>query len=169
MQAAGKLVAGFLALPVVLAFGYLYAQREPEKLKFYMEDDLEFDVWRIPIVEPYNLITTESTSRRRVGESRWHFHKAGFTNDFNPDSINYQRSFITFHDATQHAYGICDIKRKKVSFYDNYQQFREFTAANKLPNSLYNAELVYEGWSETGLLPWAKEILEQRWHLTSEK
>ena len=38
------MVAGILVLPVVLAFGYLYMQRKPEKLRFYFEDDLESDV-----------------------------------------------------------------------------------------------------------------------------
>jgi hypothetical protein len=169
MKAAGKLVAVMLALPVALAFSYLYAQREPEKSKFYLEDDLDFDVWRIPVVEPYNLITTEGSSRQQFGESRWHFQETDFTNNFNPDSINYQRGFITFHDASQHAYGFCDVKRKKISFCGNYQQFREFIATNKLSDALYSAELVYEGWSETRLLPWAKEILEQRWSSTSKE
>jgi hypothetical protein len=169
MKAAGKMVAGILALPVVLAFGYLYMQREPKKLRFYFEDDLESDVWRIPIIEPYELITADGSSGQRAGYSRWSFQEPGFTSSFNPDSINYQRGFITFHDVSHHEYGICDVKHKRVSFCGNYAQFREFIGLRKLSKSLYNTELVYEGWSETRLLPWAKEILEPRWNLTTEK
>jgi hypothetical protein len=145
MKAAGKMVAGILALPVALAFGYLYIQREPKKLRFYFEDDLESDVWRIPIVEPYELITADGSAGQQAGYSRWNFQEPGFTDYFHPDSINYQRGFITFHDASQHEYGICDVKLKSVSFCGNYEQFREFTATNKLSKSLYNTELVYEG------------------------
>jgi hypothetical protein len=169
MKAAGKMVAVILALPVALAFGYLYAQRGPDKLRFYFEDDLESDVWRIPVIEPYQLITADGSGGPRAGYSRWSFQEPDFTTSFNPDSINYQRGFITFHDASQHKYGICDMKLKNVSFCGNYEQFRDFAATKKLSKSLYNTELVYEGWSETRLLPWAKEILEPRWNLTIEK
>jgi hypothetical protein len=169
MKAAGKMVAGILVLPVVLAFGYLYAQRKPEKLRFYFEDNLESDVWRIPIIEPYQLITADGSSGQQAGYSRWNFQEPGFTAYFHPDSINYQRGFITFHDASEHTYGICDVTHKNVSFCGNYKQFREFANTQNLSKALYNTELVYEGWSETRLLPWAKEILEQRWNLTSKK
>ncbi|TVT39156.1 hypothetical protein FNT36_15965 [Hymenobacter setariae] len=169
MKAAGKLVVGILALPVVLTFGYLYAQREPKKLRFYFEDNLESDVWRIPIIEPYQLITADGRSKQQAGYSRWNFQEPDFNVSFYPDSINYRRGFITFHDASQNKYGVCDVKLKNISFCYDYKQFREFVATNNLSKSLYNTELVYEGWSETRLLPWAKEILEQRWNLTSEK
>ena len=169
MKAAGKMVAVILALPVALALGYLYMQRKPEKLRFYFEDDLESDVWRIPVVEPYQLITAYGSSEQQVGDSRWSFQEPAFTASFNPDSINYQRGFITFHDGSQRKYGICDVTHKSVSFCGDYEQFKAFTDKQQLSKSLYNTELVYEGWSQTRLLPWAKEILEQRWNLTSKK
>jgi len=169
MKAAGKLIAGFLALPVLLAFGYLYAQRTPDKPRFYVDDDLEWDVWRIPIIEPYNLITTDGNSGQRVGESRWHFNAPAFTNSFNPDSINYQQGFVTFYDASQHSYGFCDLAYKNVSFCGDYQEFREFTTNMIFSKELYNTEQVYEGWTQTRLLPWAKEILEERWKLIDKK
>jgi hypothetical protein len=169
MKAAGRLVAGFLALPVLLGFGYLYAQRTPDKPHFYFEDDLESDVWRIPIVEPYQLITADISSPQRVGDSRWSFQDPAFTASFNPDSINYQRDYITFHDASQHRYGICDLTHKSIAFCRDYEQFNAFADKQQLSKSLYNTDLVYEGWSQTRLLPWAKEILEQRWNLTSKE
>lgn len=159
------MVAVILALPVALAFGYLYRQRTPEKPRFYFEDDLESDVWRIPVIEPYQLITAYG----RADDSRWSFQEPGFTSSFNPDSLNYQRGFITFHDASQRKYGICDVTHKSVNFCRDYEQFKAFATKQQLSKSLYNTELVYEGWSQTRLLPWAKEILEQRWNSTSNK
>jgi hypothetical protein len=169
MKAAGKMVAVMLALPVALAFSYLYRQHKSEKLHFYFEDDLESDVWRIPVVEPYQLITADISSPQRVGDSRWSFQDPAFTVSFNPDSINYQRSFITFHDASQRKYGICDVTHRSITFCRDYEQFNAFADKQQLSKSLYNTDLVYEGWSQTRLLPWAKEILEQRWYLTSKK
>jgi len=169
MKAAGKMVAVILALPVALAFGYLYMQRKPEKLRFYVEDDLESDVWRIPVVEPYQLITADISSPQRIGDSRWSFQDPAFTASFNPDSINYQCGFITFHDASHSKYGICDVMHKSVNLCRDYEQFKAFATKQQLSECLYNTDLVYEGWSQTRLLPWAKEILEQRWNLTSKK
>lgn len=169
MRASGKIISGILVLPVLLAVGYLHRQREPDKLHFYFEDDLEHDVWRIPVVEPYQLITADISSQERVGDSRWSFQDLAFTVSFNPDSINYQRGFITFHDASQRKYGICDVTYKSVTFCRDYEQFKAFANKQQLSKYLYNTDLVYEGWSQTRLLPWAKEILEQRWNLTSKK
>ena len=162
------MVAGILALPIALAVGYCFAQRKPEKLHFYFEDDLERDVWRVPIVEPYQLITADDRSGQQAGYSRWSFQQPGFAGDFNPDSINYQRGFITFHDASQRSYGVCDLAHKNISLCGDYQQFRKFVNTRSLSRELYGTEQVYEGWTQTRLLPWAKEILEEQWKLTDK-
>ena len=169
MKASAKILVGLLLLPLGFISMYLYSQRKPEKPKFYFEDNLESDVWRIPIIEPYQLITADGSSQQQAGYCRWNFQEPGFAGSFHPDSLNYQRGFITFHDAQQHSYGVCDLTHKNVSFYGDYKQFRKFTDARSLSKALYNTELVYEGWSQTRLLPWAKEILEQRWSLPNKK
>ena len=168
MKAGGKIIVGLLVLPLGLALIHAYSQRKPEKLKFYFEDNLEADVWRVPLVEPYQLITTESINNHQADYSRWSFQEPEFSDNFHPDSINYQCGFITFHDALKNSYGLCDLIHKSVSFCSNYQQFRELTDAKGLSKFLYNTEMVYEGWSQTRLLPWAKEVLEQRWGLTTK-
>ena len=168
MKINGRIIVGLLVLPLSLALIYTYSQRKPEKLRFYFEDNLEADVWRIPLVEPYQLITADISSNQQANYSRWNFQEPGFSNNFNPDSINYQPGFITFHDALKNSYGICDLTHKTVSFCGGYQQFQALTSARDLSKSLYNTEMVYEGWSQTRLLPWAKEILAQRWGLATK-
>lgn len=168
MKLGGKIIVGLLVLPLCLALIYAYSQRKPEKLRFYVEDALETDVWRVPLIEPYQLITAEGSSNQQAGYSRWSFQEPGFSSSFNPDSINYQHGFITFHDATKNSYGFCDLAPKNVSFCRDYQQFCKLTEAQGLSKFLYSTEMVYEGWSQTKLLPWAKEILAQRWGLTTK-
>ncbi len=168
MKAGGKIIAGLLVLPLGLALIYFYSQRKPEKLRFYFEDNLESDVWRVPLIEPYQLITADGINNHQAGYSRWNFQEPDFQGNFNPDSINYQRGFIIFHDAPRNSYGFCDIAHKNISYCRDYQQFRKLTKARDLSNFLYSTEMVYEGWSQTRLLPWAKEILVQRWGLTNK-
>ena len=161
MKAAGKLVAGILALPVLLAFGYLYAQRTPDKPRFYVDDDLEWDVWEIPIIEPHRLITTDGRAGSQAGYSRWGFQKPGSVTGFHPDSINYQKGFITFHDPSEKQYGFYDLKSNRTTFLATYQQFDDFTKSQKLEKALFNTESVYSCWQQTRQLPWAKAIFAQ--------
>ncbi|WP_223649336.1 hypothetical protein [Hymenobacter psoromatis] len=168
MKAGGKIIVGLLMLPLGLAFIYSYSQRKPEKLRFYFEDNLESDVWRVPIIEPYQLITTDGVNNHQAGYSRWTFQEPDFQEYFHPDSINYQPGFITFHDTSQHSYGFCDITHKSINYCNDYQQFRKLAITKGLSKFLYSTEMVYEGWSQTRLLPWAKDILMQRWGLTNK-
>jgi uncharacterized protein YktA (UPF0223 family) len=160
MIAAGKMVAGILALPVLLAFGYLYAQRTPDNPRFYVDDDLEPDVSEIPIIEPLRLITADGGGSQ-AGYSRWNFQGKNMATSFHPDSLNYQKGFITFHDASQKQFGFYDLKSDKTTFLASYQQFVSFTKAKNLEKALFNTENVYSCWQQTRQLPWAKEIFAQ--------
>ena len=157
------MVAGILALPVVLAFGYLYIQRGSGKPRFYVDNDLESDVWEIPIIEPYRLITTDSRLGSQAGYSRWEFQGNDMATSFHPDSLNYQKGFITFHTPDAHRYGFYNLKNDKTTFLSSYQQFNDFTKSNDLESTLYNAESVYSCWQQTRQLPWAKEIFTQNY------
>lgn len=162
MKAAGKIVAGILALPIVLAVGYYFAQREPTRHRFYVDDDLEPDVWEIPIIEPLRLITADDGGSQ-AGYSRWNFQSRGLNTSFHPDSLNYQKGFITFHTPDAQQYGFYDLKSDKTIFLNSYQQFNDFTKSNELENTLYNAESVYSCWQQTRQLPWAREIFTQNY------
>jgi hypothetical protein len=161
MRAPGKIIAGILVLPIVLVLGYFYAQREPDKPRFYVDDDLEPDVWEIPIIEPYRLITADSRRGSQAGYSRWSFQGKNSATSFHPDSLNYQKGFIIFHTPDAHHYGFYDVKHDKTSFLSSYQQLNDFTKSNDLENTLYNTEDVYSCWQQTRQLPWAKEIFVQ--------
>lgn len=154
------MVAGVLALPVVLALAYAYAQRPIARHRFYVDDDLEPDVWEIPIIEPHRLITADGGGSQ-AGYSRWNFQEPGLITNFHPDSINYQKGFITFHDPSEKKYGFYDLRRNKTTFLATYRQFDAFSKAQGLANTLYNVESVYNCWQQTRQLPWAKEIFTQ--------
>ena len=155
---------------MVLFFACLYAHREVDKPQFYVDDDLESDVWQIPIIEPHRLITADGGSdKAQAGYSRWNFQGKGLANQFHPDSINYQQGFITFHDAIQNKYGFYDLKQNKTTFLDSYQQFNNFAQAKAIEKALYHTEAVYKCWQQTRQLPWAKEIFVQNYGSTTNR
>ena len=167
MKASSKVLVGFLVLPVVLVFAYLYAGRSVDKPRFYVDNDLEGDVWEIPIIEPHRLITADGRSGPQAGYSRWALQGESLATHFNPDSINYQRGFITFHDVSQNKYGFYDLGQNKTTFLDSYQQFNSFARAKTIENDLYHTEAVYSCWQQTRQLPWAKEIFVQSYSSTT--
>jgi hypothetical protein len=59
MKAAGKMVAGILALPAVLALAYLFSLNKDEPLAFYKEPMHSHDVWRLPIIKLCEVITAD--------------------------------------------------------------------------------------------------------------
>ncbi|GAB3637976.1 hypothetical protein GCM10027422_35660 [Hymenobacter arcticus] len=169
MKAAGKMVVGILALPVVLALGYLYTQREPAKSQFYVVDDLDWDLWEIPIIDPHRLIASISRSNLGDEPTRWAFARKNSADNFNPDSINYEKGIITFHDPVRNKYGFYDLNQDKTNFLISYKQFRNFTQANKLASALFEVEAVYSCWNDTRQLPWAKEIFIENYSSTTHK
>lgn len=155
-------------LPVALAFGYLYAQREPAKSRFYVEDNLEWDMWELPIIDPLYLTTTVSQVNPSDSSTRWNFSRHNIADNFHPDSINYQSGFITFHDSNQRQYGFYDLQREKTTFLSS-QQFADFARLRGISPELYEVEAVYRCWYQTAQLPWAKEIFIQNYGSTARK
>lgn len=138
----------FLSLP-----GLLSACQE-EKLDFYRDPMHGHDVWRLPIIAPYELITAVTK-----GSERWNFQHPGFNDTFSPDSLNVSGQYITFHDFAQASYGYCDLKRRRLVRLRGFEQFADTAKARHFSTRLYHAESTYSCWHDTGQLPWAAEIL----------
>ncbi|MBF9219982.1 hypothetical protein [Hymenobacter ruricola] len=161
MRAAGKILVGLLLLPMALAAGYWYSQREPDKPRFYVDDTLEADVWQIPIVDPYRLIATESFNGTDPDYSRWGFQYGNDLTSFHPDSINYEKGLIIYHDALDGRYGFLDIARKTTRVPKDFSHFVTFADSVGVGRKLYAVESVYNCWQQTRQLPWGKEIFAQ--------
>lgn len=156
MKAAGKLVAGILMLPVGLALAYLYAQRKPEPFHFYKEPMHGHDVWRLPIIEPHELITADCFAACQG----WTYQTAGSgPTNFSSDSINYQASRICFHSEASQSYGFLNIKTNKLTQSLTRDQFADSLQLFGNSSRLFQTTSVYQCWRETGQLPWANEIL----------
>jgi hypothetical protein len=122
-----------------------------EKPSFYQGSMHGHDVWRLPIIEPYEVITADCCRG-------WSLQEPGFMGGFSPDSLNLSHGYILFNDSA-HRYGFLDIKHKKTVWLSSYQQFSDSLSSKKISKKLYSTETVYYNWLKTDQLPWASEIL----------
>lgn len=135
----------------------LLSQCQEKKLDFYRDATHGPDVWRLPILTPYELVAADS-----AGNERWNFQHAEFNDTFSADSVNLTGHYITFHDFAQASYGYCDLKRKKLVRLSDFARFADSAKARHFSPQLYHTESVYTCWRETGQLPWGQEILAAR-------
>lgn len=151
MRPAGPLFA-------LLSLTGLLTQCQEKPLDFYRDPMRGSDVWRLPIVAPYELITSI-----KKGGDRWNFQDAAFPDTFSPDSLNFSGGrYLTFHDYSQASYGYCDLQRKQLVRLGGFAQFTDSARRRHFSTQLFYADSVYRGWHATGQLPWAREILAAR-------
>ena len=142
--------------------------------EFYKDRMVDSDVWRLPIVEPYQLLTADCSAADSC--RGWSFQYKGnlliFSPDstkyvqhrgilavFNPDSINYVGGTILFFEHFN-GYRSFDTKNKKAAYYRNEADFNASLVDKGLVRPrLYSTDKTYNFWNKTGQLPWASELL----------
>jgi hypothetical protein len=117
---------------------------------FYADRMAAYDVWRLPLVEPYQLITADCCES-------WNFQPAGFPG-FTADSVNFANGYILYYGYPG-TYGFLDTRRRRLVKVATHRQFADSLHAKGLPTHLYKTQTVYAGWLKTGQLPWAEDIL----------
>ena len=125
--------------------------------EFYKDRMAVPDVWRLPVVEPYELLTGDCfpVDSHRV----WSFQPVGILAISNPDSINYVGGTILFFE-TAYGYSCFDTKAKEEVCYRNEADFNASLVDRGLVRPrLYSTDKAYEFWNKTGQLPWASELL----------
>ena len=135
----------------VLPLSFLLLQCREDKFSFYKNAMRAHDVWRLPIIEPYEVITADCCKT-------WNFQKPDFQGNFTVDSVNFKNGCILFYGYPS-EYGFLDVKRKRIAKFNNYRQFADSLNAREIRAKLFCTESVYNNWRETGQLPWAQEIL----------
>ncbi|MDO7846386.1 hypothetical protein Q5H92_08465 [Hymenobacter sp. M29] len=148
IKALFLLVPVGLVLPLFLLIGRRAADEHPS---FYQEPMKAADVWRLPLVEPHELITAYCCEG-------WNFQPVGFPDPFTADSVNCEKGYILFFGYPG-TYGFLDTRQQRVVRLSTHGAFADSLAARSLSAQLYNTETVYRNWVRTGQLPWAAEIL----------
>ena len=144
---------------VWLVFFILAACEEP-KQDFYKDEMEAFDVWRIPIVKPYRLITADCLSAE--GCNGWNFGSRDFSEHFSVDSLNYDNNYILFYSPYNgDNYIAIDVIQKKVYKFAKVEEYRAFLREKKVDNELYSVHYVRDSWKATKELPWKGAIVER--------
>jgi hypothetical protein len=126
--------------------------------KFYCDTMAESDVRRLPIIEPYEFVTADTSTFWNLfwsPESKKNFPSWGYS----ADSINYEKGFIFIHSSGNVlSLGVVDLKNERVISFKNRDEFYEFSDTNNLSGKLYSVSSIYRSWVITKKLPWENEI-----------
>jgi len=132
-----------------------------KQTNFYTKSTEARDIWRIPIIEPYQLLTSHCCDG-------WNFSIGSeFSKDFDifgeVDSINVCKENILVYmkNNWKGVYSICDVKNKTSTSFETFYDYKNYCIENDISYDLYLTNNIHSGWDKTKQLPWAKEILKR--------
>ncbi len=132
---------------------------EDPKRDFYKDEMEGHDVWRLPIVKPYRLITADCFSAE--GCNGWNFHSRDFLEGFTVDSLNYDNGYILIYTPyNSDNYIAIDVTLKKIYKFSDINNYKAFLRKKKIDNQLYSVKYLHNSWKRTKELPWKDEIVE---------
>lgn len=126
---------------------------------FYCQAKADSDVWRVPIIKPFDFITQDTSETWTL--SWLPKYRKEYYISCNADSANYERGMIICYSRIGIAdFAIVEIKNEKIIKLAGREQFNEFARKNGISNRLYSVPSVFNNWRKTEILPWQSEIIE---------
>jgi hypothetical protein len=130
--------------------------------QFYEYNMKAHDVWRLPIVYPYELITAFCCSDSwTTGEELSEF----LDYDTGVDSINVVNEYLILQsNGSQYRWVVANLNTQQVTKFElsQHNEYLDFLAKqiNMAEIQLLPIENIYNGWKLTGQLPWGNYIVE---------
>ncbi len=116
---------------------------EQEKRDFYRDTMQAHDVWRLPLIEPYQLITAYCCEGWNCGPGSSLDRDFGFAHS--ADSINIENGYILIHtEDSGSSWFALDLSTKKKFELEDRQALSAFTAENGFHLTLYATRMVFE-------------------------
>ena len=133
-----------------------------ESTDFYHDTIMDGDVYRIPIIEPFELATSDTSSF-------WSFiFLSKVENRFasklqtvsSVDSITYKDSLIMIFNGYGNVFnfGVIDLKQQKVIEFKNRVEFNKFRSEDSLLHKLYSVKDLFRAYKKNSYLPWQNEV-----------
>lgn len=124
---------------------------------FYSYYMIEDDVWRLPLIKPYQLISAYCCTEWTIDSNLKKF----IIYDISPDSIAYDKGFIIFANKAYSGgkWVIFNINDSAVYKYDNYSTLTdEMDSLGINPNiNMESIENIFLKWKKDGDLPWYRK------------
>lgn len=132
-----------------------------KKSVFYCDTNFKYetDVWRLPIVEPFELITVDSSTFWSLNWPKTP-DKEYLRFNYNADSITYKDGMmmIVYDYGNVFNQGIIDIKKREIIEFKSREEFYKFKSEDSLLHKLYSVKDLFREYLKTRSLPWSNEI-----------
>jgi hypothetical protein len=150
-----KIILMLLSINAIIGCG---SDKKPD---FYCDTNFKYDtdVWRLPIVEPFELITVDSSTFWSLNWPRTP-DKAYLEFQYNADSITYKDGviMIVYDYGNVFNRGVIDIKQGKVIEFKSRDEFYKFRSEDSMLHKLYSVKDLFREYLKTRSLPWSTEI-----------
>jgi hypothetical protein len=128
-----------------------------KKLDFYCDTVIDNSAWRIPIIEPYQLITVDSSTF-------WNLYcpqtaKYPFK-DYSVDSIAYSHNQILLfsNQGNLNNFMLLNSANGKIIDFKSRVAFMEFRSTDSVWSNLYAVKDLFRKYLKSRFLPWSSEI-----------
>jgi hypothetical protein len=130
-----------------------------QQKKFYCDTLMDGDVWRLPIIEPFELITVDTNTFWSLHWSE-ELNKTYLTDYYNADSITYRDGLIIILNNQGNVFnqGIIDVKQEKVIKFKTRDDFYKYAIEDSLLHKMYSVKDLFRQYKQNGYLPWSKDI-----------
>jgi hypothetical protein len=128
-----------------------------KKIDFYCDTVRDNSVWRIPILEPYELITVDSSTFWNLycPQTTKYFFK-----DYSVDSVTYSNNQILFlsNQGNMNNFMLLNSSTGKIIDFKSRKAFMEFRGTDNVWNNLYAVKDLFRQYLKTRSLPWSSKI-----------
>lgn len=150
-----SLLATFICL--LISSGCIHEVEKITDENFYENSSYkESDIWRMPIVYPYQLITAyccEDWNFSAVNDTIVPFRKHFIS--LSPDSLNVEHDYIILHQSfSGPTWNIIHFKTKEEFSFESIQDFEVFKKEHNISDTMYSCKQSYDQWKLEKKLPW---------------
>lgn len=140
---------------ILLVIIFLISCFEKKKKSFYDFSMQSFDVHRIPLINPYQVISATCCDG-------WNFSWSSslgktFNTGTSIDSVNVQGEIISFHCTSSLCnWLVLNCKDSTSQLFIEHQKYKVHMNKIGVDAKLFNATDIYYQWKEKNALPWRK-------------
>lgn len=142
-------------LSIILFNNCFFYEKKLDKDNFYEFSMLQYDLWRLPIVYPYQLTSAYCCEDWTFGAYSQYGHVFDFS--VSPDSVNFENDHIILHHPYSNGllpWLVFNINTKEKYQFEDYKSICKFRLEHSISDTMYSCEEVYYNWRDKGELSW---------------